>query len=120
MKYRTVTERVGELLGPVDWSYGFRTHFDGYCTDAAGRDVICKQHVDRLRKIVENKDDYEVTTYGGWPRCGWGIVIAVGMYDGWPYWKPVPSVLFRSTIGSEWTGFANITNIRNIKTGEIE
>jgi hypothetical protein len=31
MKTRMVEERIGEMLGPIDWSYDFRPHFSNYC-----------------------------------------------------------------------------------------
>lgn len=119
MKTITRTERVGEWLGPVDWSYNFRQHFDSMGCSDKGRDEECEKIKERLRKIEAEPDRYEVTTYGGWPRCGWGPVIKVGMFDGWPYWKPVPSVAYRTFLGMEETCFRNITNIRDIRTGEI-
>lgn len=120
MKTITETRRVGELLGPVDWSYNFRQHFDNYCTSDEGKDDACAKDVERLRKIVESPDEWLVTTYGGWPRCGWGNVVAVGMYDGWPYWRPVPSVAFRTTLGVEWTAFSGITNIMRLDGSDIQ
>lgn len=116
MKFRTVTERIGELLGPVDWSYDFLSHFSGYSGD---KEAHCLKAVDRLRKIVDEPLRYEVTTDGGWPRFGWSDVIDVGMYDGWPYWRPVPSVCKRSPLGGcEWHAFHCITNIADKQTGE--
>lgn len=119
MKTVTRTERIGEWLGPVDWDYDFRSHYSGLCTSDEGRNEACERDKNRLRMIVESPDKYEVTTYGGWPRCGWGPVVSVGMYDGWPYWRPVPSVAYRTFLGIETTSFCGITNIRNIETGEV-
>lgn len=119
MKYKTVTECVGELLGPVDWSYEFIRHFDNSCCSAEQKAADCEQSKRWLRMIEENPEKYEVTTYGGWPRCGWGPVVSVGMYDGWPYWRPVPSVAYATLLGVDWTSFSGITNIRNRETKEI-
>lgn len=115
MRTETVTRRIGELLGPVDWSYDFASHFQG---DQRAEERCLKQ-LDRLRRLADAPDDWEATTDGGWPRVGWGDVLAVGMYDGWPYWRPVPSVCLRSPLGGgEWHSFTSITNIENKKTGE--
>lgn len=111
MRLVTVTRRVGEYLGPVDWSYDFRSHFNNVCSPDPVRDEICKKHVDNLRLLCSG-GRWEATTYGGWPRCGWGEVLQVGMYDGWPYWKPTPSALLSTTLGSEWASFCSITDIR--------
>jgi len=112
MKTYTETKREGELLGPVDWEYDFMSHFGGYC--GSDKEQYCKEHVDRLRQLMDD-GAWEATTDGGWPRCGWGKVVAVGMYDGWPYWKPVPSVAIAGPFGVEWSSFSSITSIRRDK-----
>lgn len=112
MKFYQETKRVGELLGPIDWSYDFRSHFNNHCTTDERRDECCKESVEKLRQLAENPDQWQATTYGGWPRCGWGDIVAVGMYDGWPYWKPTPSVAIGGPFGAEWSSFSNVTSIR--------
>lgn len=98
MKTYTETRREGEYLGPIDW---------------AGRDAWCVQLDDQqvgwLRAIEEKPEEYEVTTDGGWPRVGWRRVIRVGMYDGWPYWKPGPALLVSGMFGSEWYWAGSLT-----------
>ena len=113
MKYRTVTEKVGELLGPVDWDYDFKKHYQGHAVSASKRKQ-CEKDIETLRLLAENPGEYEATTYGGMPRCGWGHVIAVGMYDGWPHWKPVPSVCIQGVLGPEWASFNRVTDIREV------
>lgn len=115
MKYRTVEERVGELLGPVDWSYDFLSHFGTRCGGDEQRKAFCDEAIKNLRLLSKNPDQYEATTDGGWPRCGWGKVVEVGMYDGWPYWRPVPSVAIESTFGIAWHSFSAISSIRPIE-----
>ena len=114
MRTYTTTVREGEKVGEVDWSYDFRQHFNNHCTSDAGRDEICAKSVQRLREIADAHSAGKVvraTTYGGWPRCGYGEVLDVGMYDGWPYWKPVPSVFTSSALGGgEWHCFAMLTD----------
>lgn len=112
MKTRTVIEREGELLGPVDWSHDFESdqYFGGYC----GRDKA--EHIAKivgwLRTLSENQEGYRASTYGGWPRI-FQDVIHVGMYDGWPHWKPTPSVgLYSRVLGViEWQPFYALTGI---------
>jgi len=113
MKIKMVQQREGELLGPVDWTYNFRSHFDCQGTTDERRDECCAEAVNKLRQLA-NGEKWEATTDGGWPRCGWGEVVAVGMYDGWPYWRPVPSVAIMGTYGVEWSAFSNITGIRKL------
>jgi hypothetical protein len=103
MKFRQVTERIGEYLGPVDWDYDFNC-----CLSTMGEANVQK-HIERFKQI-ELGD--EVTTYGGWPRIGWGEVLQIGMYDGWPWWKPTPSVLKVGVFGGEWEPWHSITNVR--------
>lgn len=117
MRYETKTVRVGELLGDIDWSYDFRSHFDCVGADDAGKQAVCDRQVERLRLIHAARKaerDIEATTYGGWQRCGWGKVLAVGMYDGWPYWKPTPSVLISGWAGPSWACFSEVTDIREV------
>ena len=110
MKTRTVTVREGEYLGPVDWDFDF---------DAAGWDhggsfnpKLIAGRVEMLRRLAADPDRYEATTDGGIPRCGWGRVLQVGMYDGWPYWKPVPSVLLSTWAGAEWHSWSCLVEIK--------
>jgi hypothetical protein len=101
MQTRTVTERIGECLGPVDWSFDFTSHDWG-----ANRGVINPEHSARakewLKEIEGAPQTYQATTDGGWPKVGWKRVVQVGMYDGWPFWKPTPSVQLAGPIGCEW------------------
>ena len=115
MKTRQVIERIGENLGPIDWSYDFLRHFDGYCGPDTEKAKRCEQRKEWLRQAeasLSGGPRMEMTTYGGWPRCGWGIVIDVGMYDGWPYWKPTPSILITGPLGPEWHCFAMYSDAR--------
>jgi hypothetical protein len=110
MKYKTVTVREGEYLGSVDWNYDFMSHFKDYCCD---KELHCEEAVAKLKILAENPDKYQATVDGGIPRVGWGDVVQVGMYDGWPYWRPVPSVCIKTwTGGHEWHSFDSITDIR--------
>lgn len=118
MRTYTQTVREGERVGDVDWSYDFRQHFNNYCTTDAGRDEICARSVDRFRAIADAiaaGKRVRATTDGGWPRCGFCEVLDIGMYDGWPYWRPVPSVLMRGAIGgATWRSFCALTDMESI------
>jgi len=106
MKTRTVIERIGENMGPIDWSYDFRSHFNNHCLSDEGRDEECRKHVERLREIVAGIERGEY-----WVAECYGVqnpIIDVGMYDGWPYWKPTPSIALRSWLGVEWHPFHSI------------
>jgi len=114
MKTHQVTVREGELLGPIDWNYNFREHYKNIynCGTPEQHEEMFQRAMTILQMIVNEPDKYEATTYGGWPRCGWGSVLHVGMYDGWPYWKPIPSVFITSWHVGDWHAFHNITDIR--------
>lgn len=107
MKYRTVTERVGEYLGPIDWSFDFDKD------NTVGRSEKWTAELkENLRLLEADPDAYEATTDGGSPKFGWGEVLQVGMYDGWPYWRPHPSVLLASWAGASWHSYSAICAIR--------
>lgn len=108
MRTETHTVRIGERVGDIDWGYDFRQHFNNMCTSDARRDEACARSVAQLRAIdtaFREGRKVRVTTDGGWPRFGWGDVLDVGMYDGWPYWKPTPAVLKSGVFGGEWKFF---------------
>ena len=99
MKYRQVTERVGELLGPVDWSYDFEAHCWGPDKGGTNPSVV-ESRKQILRRICDEPDaEWEVGLCHS--DCMYKL-LAVGMYDGWPYWKPTPSVCTANWLGVEW------------------
>lgn len=114
MKTVTYTERVGERVGDVDWNYDFLSHFGNLCTDENGKFEACELKKELLR-LMEERFRYGrltlATTDGGWPRFGYSEVIDVGMYDGWPFFRPVPSVCIRGPLGGSWQAFCTITEI---------
>lgn len=118
MRTETHTVRIGERVGDIDWTYNFRKHFDSMCCDDKGRREACERSKAKLRAMEDaHKAGRKIlaTTYGGWPRCGWHQVLDVGMYDGWPYWKPTPSVFTLGPLGGEWHSFSMITDIEEPK-----
>lgn len=113
MKYRTVTERIGERVGSVDWSYDFLKHFEGYngCRPE-DRAAACDLAVSTLRTLEAHhaEGDWWVTM----PHSGAEFrVVAVGMYDGWPYWRPTPAVQYIGPLGfGEWLFFHDLRSAR--------
>lgn len=97
MQTRTVTERVGEYLGPVDWAH---PDLNGYPKESE----ILQSIEDRQNREDKEEDVFVVLKGYDRPRR----VLVVGMYDGWPFWRPYPSVLVSGPFGSEWTPFYNV------------
>lgn len=106
MKSYTKTVYEGEYLGPIDWSYNFSQY-----------GCLNPDHIERAKQMLrefESGGEWEATTDGGWPRVGWHNVLKVGMYDGWPYWKPTPSVLTAGPLGCEWHSWSSLSEIRKL------
>ena len=113
MRYETKTHPVGEYLGPIDWSYDFTQH--DWSPTRGGVNPEVTRKLDWLRELESNPEAYEATTDGGWPKIGWKRVIRVGMYDGWPFWKPTPSVQIAGTLGTEWHPWYSISAIEKME-----
>lgn len=86
MRTETVTCRIGEDVGPVDWSHPYAENMP-----------------DHWREAEKNPEDFELLLNGMFtPRS----VSKICMYDGWPYWRPTPAILRESPLGGwEWTFF---------------
>jgi hypothetical protein len=82
MRYETQTIRIGENVGPVDWSH-----------------ETAKDMPEIWRGAEQNPGDFTFTEYG------W-LIVCLCMYDGWPYWEPRPAVCFIGPMNSaEWSFF---------------
>ena len=113
VKHKKVTKRVGEYLGPVDWDYDFYQHFENYGGSKKAKKEKCINKKKMLKTIEKNPDKYEISTY---PHV-WKKVHKVGMWDGWPYWRPVPAVKVYDSIANTytWKHFYEIKHIRKIE-----
>lgn len=115
MTYKQVTVRNGELLGPVDWSYNFRQHFDGYCCDDATKNEMCEKRKALLAQIERDPTAWRATfSHSDTSRQ----VYSVGMYDGWPYWKPTPAIMIQGVLGSEWRFFDDLQSVEKADGGK--
>lgn len=82
MRTETVTVRVGENVGPVDWDH-----------------PTAKDMPPIWREAEQNPQDFTFSEYRR-------EILAICMYDGWPYWEPRPAILFVGPLNSaEWTFF---------------
>lgn len=98
MRYETQTIRIGENVGPVDWNH-----------------PIAKDMPPIWREAEANPDGFTFTDYRR-------TILAICMYDGWPYWKPTPAVQFIGPLRSaEWAFFDDYTvgpnSIRRVEQG---
>jgi hypothetical protein len=103
MRTRMVEERVGEYLGPVDWN------------EEAWPFKLTDHQRETLRAIEAEPKAFSATTDGGWPKFGYHNVIQVGMWDGWPYWRPGPAVQVAGPIGPEWHWADDITAVSRLR-----
>ncbi|KKM17202.1 hypothetical protein LCGC14_1678100 [marine sediment metagenome] len=109
MKTRTVTQRIGEWLGPVDWGYEFTKH-DWSESRGGHNPTLTPESVQVLQEaegLFNEGKTIEVWCYDMWRK-----VIKVGMYDGWPYWEPTPTYLLASWLGNEPHSFLSVSKVR--------
>ena len=84
MRYETVTVRHGENVGPVDWDH-----------------EIAKGMPPVWREAEADPKTFRFD-YGHGGR----EIIAICMYDGWPYWKPRPAICYVGPLNcAEWHFF---------------
>lgn len=102
MRTYTVTQREGEYLGPIDWSW-----FE----ENPPRDRYEEQIIAWLKDIEADKEAWLVSNDGGAPKMWHRRVIQIGMYDGWPYWKPRPALRIEGPLGPEWVWWDRITEV---------
>ena len=99
-----VQHREGELVGPIDWNYNFWPHFSSYCCDDDRKREFMERQIENLFALERRffKGELLRVREGDY----WHDLIDMGMYDGWPYWKPVPSIFVRSVLGGgTWRQF---------------
>jgi hypothetical protein len=82
MRTETVTVRIGEDVGPVDWSH-----------------PTAKDMPPIWREAEANPYDFVFSEYRR-------AILQICMYDGWPYWEPRPAVCFVGPLNrAEWSFF---------------
>lgn len=112
MKTKMVDVREGEDMGPIDWSHPMIVKMESrgrICATTPGMSLL-----DVLRDAEQNPGQWELTTDGGMPRCGFHAVIKVRMYDGGPIWKPTPAVLIHGMFGPTWEFFDMLSDARRV------
>lgn len=88
--------RRGQMVPGVDWTYPFFANSLGY-----------QRSPERQAELIEFlktiKPGDTVTSSGQFEH----VVVEVGMYDGWPYWKPTPAISYYGPLGSIEYDFYN-------------
>ncbi len=105
---KMVTIREGEWF-PVDESF-----------DYMGSDVYpCNPEIRQEKwgnflRCCREPDQYLLSIdYWFKPRR----ILRIGMYDGWPYWSPYPSVLIEGPFGAERHSWYQIATMREATDG---
>ena len=110
MRTRTVIEYKGELLGPVDWSFDFSHGVASMCSGPEYKAERLTRYVELLWEIERRHlrgEQLDVCTNDYWHK-----LLHVGMYDGWPYWKPTPAVCVYGPLGPAWDFYYELEAVR--------
>lgn len=91
-KVSSLTPNKGKITGPIDWDFTF---------DIGGLNPDIVKESWALLKDLKPGD--KVRVYGLIHE-----VQTIGMYDGFPHWRPFPSVLLNS---GEWFSFYSIRKV---------
>src|ERR1700750_2574029 len=99
---------IGERLGDIDWSYDLNRH--AWSASGGGHNTeLIPCEVERWRQMeaaFKAGKTVRVRMYETYEK-----VVDVGMYDGWPYWRPHPSFQSCNWLGCSWHSFMNIRDL---------
>lgn len=110
MRTETRTVKIGEWLGPIDWGYDFFAW--GWDRKGSCNPALIPGAIECLRTVeagLARGERWQVTAHGGTSE-----VLSVGMYDGWPYWKPTPFYLLKHWLGAEPQSWFSPHNPRQV------
>ena len=94
---------VGTMVDGIDWSYDFSQGFASMCTNQERKDAARDRCIEFFRTL---KSGDEFTSSGQFSHKA----LTVGMYDGWPFWKPTPAVAYVGPLGRvEYDFYYNIS-----------
>ena len=92
----------GEIVGPVDVNYDWASHGMYPCDSPEQRDERIRAWKTMMSTL---KPGDKV-----WSHQCERTVLDVGMYDGWPWWRPVPHISYIGPLGSvEYEVFYNLS-----------
>jgi hypothetical protein len=108
-----VEERIGENMGPIDWDFDFSQGFANMCTS---NETYRRERIERAKADMRTMEEafragkrVRVTRSSNYTYD----VLDVGMYDGWPYWRPTPAFLCSSPLGGagDWSFYYDIHGV---------
>lgn len=103
----TIEELRAFDFGAAGWDRG------GSMNPGSVRDAVAL-----LEKLISEPDAYQATTDGGWPRCGWGDVLAVEIRgeESGPDCRVQPRFLLASWAGASWEPWYMLSDVRRKQT----
>ena len=92
---QTVIKREGEFLGVLDDDYDYLQHR----VYPNNPEIVVEKirSMKELEKLFLNGKNMSVS-YGD---CLSGELVNIGMYDGWPFWKPTPAFMVKTWHGGD-------------------
>jgi hypothetical protein len=104
-----ITKREGENMGKIDSNYDWNQH--GIYPNNPEEVIKHKNRILEIEKLFQ--EGKEVWVY--YDPIIRAKVLDVGMYDGWPFWYPVPSILLEHWLGPEWHTWYDIRSYEIMK-----
>lgn len=93
MKTVIVTKQIGEWLGPIDWNYDFDEH--SWKNKGCVNPECIADGKEALHMLINNP--------GHWMYSPSFLtsfkIVEIGMYDGWPFWRPTPAIGYIGPLG---------------------
>lgn len=100
MKTRIITVNEGEWLGPVDPNYDWKSLCWDRDKGKGGVNPLC---VEEGHKIILEINKTYISREKGWKYSPCFLssrkIVNVGMYNGWPFWKPTPAIGYIGPLG---------------------
>lgn len=106
MKTITVTRRIGE------WFDFEPTWFDDHEPESGLNPAFaedCRKVFLQAHELLEAEESVQVKIRYDLPWC---TLYHVGLYDGWPYWRPYPSFVREGPLGPETHSYYQIHSVR--------
>ena len=104
------TVREGENMGRIVKKYPWVEHYGNNCCSNKEKRRMANEARDRMFKIEKlflQGKKMEILYDGEY----WRKLLDIGMYDGWPFWKPTPAVYLKHSLGGgEWRFYYEVND----------